>query len=285
MTISLNVYGKIDSLIATTIQSIHDVAFGLGIPFFIVGATARDIILRHGYGIEPMRATRDIDFAANVETWNEFEQLKQHLVDTQKFEFTRDAHRLMSHLGLPVDIIPFGAIADSGVVSWPPEYDMSMSVEGFAECYRNSIEVYIDKNAKTGIRIASLEGVALLKLISWNENPHERNKDALDVFIIVKNYIDAGNQDRVFDEARDLFEEAEDHDYDTVSAAFLGRNISKILADSEFLKRKVISILEQETKTERPRGFIHSIVTSGSFPNYSYGRVMTLLNALLRGLK
>ena len=29
-------------------------------PFFVIGATARDIILKYGYGIETIRATNDI---------------------------------------------------------------------------------------------------------------------------------------------------------------------------------------------------------------------------------
>lgn len=34
-----------------------------GTDYFIIGATARDIVLHHVFGIPPTRATVDIDFA------------------------------------------------------------------------------------------------------------------------------------------------------------------------------------------------------------------------------
>lgn len=35
----------------------------IGADYFIIGATARDIVLNHVFGIAPTRATVDIDFA------------------------------------------------------------------------------------------------------------------------------------------------------------------------------------------------------------------------------
>jgi len=44
----LDLSGKIDELIPI-IGEITQVADSLGIPFFVIGAAARDLILKHGY--------------------------------------------------------------------------------------------------------------------------------------------------------------------------------------------------------------------------------------------
>lgn len=38
------------------------------LPFFITGATARDLVLQYGYGIDAARKTHDVDFAFMVGT-------------------------------------------------------------------------------------------------------------------------------------------------------------------------------------------------------------------------
>jgi predicted nucleotidyltransferase len=58
----LDLSGKIDDLTGGLFVAIASVATSLGIPFFVVGATARDMILSYGYGIQTIRATYDIDF-------------------------------------------------------------------------------------------------------------------------------------------------------------------------------------------------------------------------------
>src|SRR3989344_1943591 len=64
-------------------QQVHLAAGAL--PFFITGATARDLILQYGFGIDTGRETRDVDFAIQVETWEAFEQVRSHLIEMGKF--------------------------------------------------------------------------------------------------------------------------------------------------------------------------------------------------------
>lgn len=58
--------GKIDQPIIEALSALKQEADALNIPFFVVGATARDLILKQGYGIEPSRLTRDIDLGIKV---------------------------------------------------------------------------------------------------------------------------------------------------------------------------------------------------------------------------
>lgn len=62
----LNISGKIESIRLAAIERIANIADSEDIPFFIVGATARDLILAKGHNIRPFRATLDIDVGVRV---------------------------------------------------------------------------------------------------------------------------------------------------------------------------------------------------------------------------
>lgn len=45
------------------IHTLDEVARGLAIRYFVIDATARDILMEHVHGLETARATKDIDLA------------------------------------------------------------------------------------------------------------------------------------------------------------------------------------------------------------------------------
>lgn len=59
----LNISAKIDPALANLCAIVAECATQLQIPYLIVGATARDMVLHYGYGAKIQRATADIDFA------------------------------------------------------------------------------------------------------------------------------------------------------------------------------------------------------------------------------
>ena len=65
-TISLDVTDKLDAGLVEVYGRIHALAVSLDIPLLIVGATARDIILVHGFNAQIERGTLDVDFAIEV---------------------------------------------------------------------------------------------------------------------------------------------------------------------------------------------------------------------------
>jgi hypothetical protein len=68
----LDLSGEIDTFILDLLENIARVAESLSAPFFVVGATARDIVLKYGYGIETIRATNDIDLGVQVSGWDQY---------------------------------------------------------------------------------------------------------------------------------------------------------------------------------------------------------------------
>ena len=65
--ISFNLSGKIDPLLAEVLSQVSREAISLDIPFFIVGAMARDIVLELYYNLPARRSTRDLDIGVTVE--------------------------------------------------------------------------------------------------------------------------------------------------------------------------------------------------------------------------
>lgn len=69
-TISHNLTGKLDERTVALLSEIDTIADDLKLPFFIAGATARDILLQHAHDIHPVRATLDIDIGSFSGTRN-----------------------------------------------------------------------------------------------------------------------------------------------------------------------------------------------------------------------
>jgi len=108
MSTLLNLTRQLDAETVNTLSDVNNVATQLNIPYIIVGATARDLILHHGYGAAVQRATCDIDIAVQVDSWVSFEMVKQELC-VRNFTETPMQHRLTNSTGKPIDIVPFGA--------------------------------------------------------------------------------------------------------------------------------------------------------------------------------
>jgi predicted nucleotidyltransferase len=221
---------KIDGFTVELLDTIADVAESLKVPFFVVGAMARDVILTQGYGIETGRATQDIDLGVQVSDWDGYERLREGLIATGKFRRDKkQAQRLRYKEMLPVGVIPFGAIAEpDDRLSWPPEHETTMSTLGFEAAYHTSISIRIRAKPALHIKFVTLPGLALLKIISWNDNHVRRGRDALDLLLLMRTYLDAGNQERLFNEEKDLV--GEDFDYVRAGSRLLGRDIAVILS-------------------------------------------------------
>ena len=146
MTISLDVSEKLPKGLVELYCQIHGIAAELSVPLLIVGATARDIILAHGYNATIERGTKDVDFGIKVQSWDNYEVLRAALIEAGFTPYSKKAHQLdtTDSDGLPweIDLIPFGGISDdNGQIAWPPKQDFVMTVLGFDEAYQNAWDV------------------------------------------------------------------------------------------------------------------------------------------------
>jgi len=84
-----------------------------------------------------------------------------------------------------------------------------------------------------------------MKLIAWDERYPERKQDAIDIRIILKNYLDAGNEERLYEQEIDLIK----MDYRTVGARMLGRDVADMCRPETV--KKVLAILDRETGEQK----------------------------------
>ena len=227
---SLDLSSKLPAEPVNIIRKVVRAAESQRLRLFIVGAQARDLLLQYVYDLPIPRATNDIDFGIIVESWDEFTKLRDDLIADKKFQPHRTMKQRLDHeSGLLIDLVPFGDLEEvSGQISWPPDFSIVMSTVGFREAYDHSIEVRITDDLI--VRVASLPGLALMKIVAWNDRRFER--DAQDLGLIMRHYLDAGNQDRVYSEQGDCFDLLnEDFDYEKASAHILGRDIGRLVTD------------------------------------------------------
>lgn len=279
---SIDLSGKISETTVSILIEVEKIAVKLDLSFFIVGATARDIIFEHQFDIKPSRATIDIDIGVIVSGWDQFELLKDELLSLREFSPSKQKQRLLYEDNFPLDIIPFGTIAtEDGSITWPPDHENRMSIVGFLECYQHAISVKLSSSPELVVKVVSLAGLALLKIISWDDNPTRRNKDAPDLFLIIRHYLDAGNLDRLFNEGIDIVEDDE-YDYDLASARLLGRDIGII--STPVTKTKLIDILKRKANSKQGHKIAMDILQSDNSRRESYDRIVECFDALLKGL-
>ena len=240
---SLNLSNRLPDQQVNIIRQVVHAANSEGLDLFIVGAQARDLFLQYIYDLPVHRATNDIDFGIVVENWNKFTKLRDNLIVDKKFQPHRTMRqRLVHESGLLIDLVPFGDLEEvSGQISWPPDFSIVMSTVGFREAYDHSIEVRITDDLI--VRVASLSGLSLMKIVAWDDRRFER--DAQDLGLIMRHYLDAGNQDRIYSEQGDCFDLLnEEFDYEKASARILGRDVGRLLTDTS--RPICVRVLAQE---------------------------------------
>lgn len=168
--------------------------------FYVIGATARDIIVQQLIDTTSGRKTRDLDIAIAIPDWSVFDEIKGALV-ANGFQKSRHKHQRFYYGDYELDIVPYGVAKEDDYIYWPPEEEIAMSVKGFNEVLSEAITVNIDD--EFDIKIASLHGLFLLKFNAWLDRNLETSKDAEDMSFILSNYFMANLDRNVYSEVYD----------------------------------------------------------------------------------
>ena len=277
---SLDIAGKVDSRTVEVLQLVERIASALGIPYVVIGATARDLVLHHYYGARIQRATQDVDFAIQVTDWSAFSTLTQALVK-EGYEATKMAHRFRSPTGGVVDIVPFGAVEDElATIAWPPASDIKMTVLGLEEALATSIRVSLTEDAEPGIPVATPTSLTILKLIAWTERPPElRVKDARDFVYIIEGYAHIpAVQDQCYGD-QDLMGSYE-WDINLSAAEILGRNVRSVL------QARATELLSQLFDHGTGKLTVENLVEdSCTYPDIQMDRHGALIQAFIKGFR
>lgn len=282
--ISIYISGKIDPEKIKVLSKIKVVAADLGIPFFVVGAFAREVIFEHIHQIHSPRMTEDIDIGVEVANWEEFQRLKTILIDRKILAQTKTSHRFVDkESSMIVDILPFGGITgESKKIVWPPDHDMVMSMLGFEEAYRSALSVRLSIKPVLDILIPSAPALAILKLISWNDAYPTRERDAQDLLFILENYDATGIETQLYDTHVPLLTE-EEYDTRLASARLLGRDIAHLCENDTV--NVLTAILIKETDENQGLRLLTQMVKGTSFQGVKFEAALQLLKKLLQGIQ
>lgn len=258
-----------------------------GIESFVIGATARDLIFEYVYDANIRRKTEDVDFGIAVGSWAEYESLRSDLIQTGKFRNDPSQEQRIWWKGgsseMRVDLVPFGGLeSKSGEIAFPPKQDFVMSTLGFREAGEHLLTVEIAEDL--AIKVVSLPGLALLKFVAYNDRPEERRRDVQDIWFIAQNYLNAGNESRLYAEGSDDADLLQDESLDmrTVGARLLGRDISLLLNDqAAAILRNILADKNRGGMLER---FADVIVANGLQDEADYDRVIATLLELSSGI-
>jgi predicted nucleotidyltransferase len=239
------------ALHAEAIHAVQGVAATLGVDVLIAGAFARDLHLRYGYDIAPLRQTKDIDIALAVSSWQAFTELRQQLIDEGGFaEAAGVPHRLRyrgRNMEIPIDIVPFGGLESADrMIAWPPSGDEVMDVFGFREARDAAVAIMMPGNVV--INVVSLAALVILKLNVWQARHYTApRKDAYDLQFTTSHYLDAGNRDRLWTEFM-AWTEADDFDYELAGARMLGYDAGAMLTKAG--RTRVAALLLKQTNED-----------------------------------
>ena len=282
-TLSIDISGRIDPERVSILSNIQEVAIGLDIRFFVVGAFARDVIFEHMHRIPAPRITGDIDIGVEVANWAEFQLLTRTLIDRGILRATKLPHRFIGDASVTiVDIIPFGEISGEGKrISWPPDHDTIMNMLGFEEAYQSAMKVHLSSEPPLDILVPSIPALALMKIISWADAYPRRERDAQDLLFILENYDATGIEAKLY-ESHSVMLIDEEFDARLAAIRLLGQDIA-VMSSPETVKT-VENILIRETDADQGFKMLADMTKRDMPRGTRFETVWRLLDKLRQGI-
>jgi predicted nucleotidyltransferase len=260
----------ISKVVAAAIDAAEELAAD---QVMIVGACCRDILHSALGHIFDTAATRDLDLALALSSWDAYRAL------TAAFSKVGDTGIRFRIADIDVDLIPFGEVEDPAGVVEPPSRGESLSVWAFDEIYASALPITLTDTLT--IRVPNVAGYAAAKLAAWLDRSewHEA-KDAPDLALVLYWYSESVH-------IHDLL-------YETPIGQdiLLAENSDLALAAAHMLGTDVTSTIGAQRRTEllaRWPGNAHLLerelqLRGGPIWPYDPQRRLELIAALTRGL-
>lgn len=248
----------------------------INVDFYVIGATARDIILSNLHDLVPDRKTADLDIAIAISDWKQFQSIEENLPKKEGFTKSKEQkQRFIFKEVYEIDVVPFGDVAeDDGNIYWPPDETIAMSIWGFPEMADSTIRVEID--GEFSIKIASLPGLFILKLVAWKDRHLLGSKDAYDMALLLTNYLDI-NTERAVEEHYDLYE-TDEFDQVIAGAQLMARDVKLMVQENEKTLEYLREILTEEIDLAEESRLINQFVESDA--SLRYEQVLVCLESM-----
>jgi predicted nucleotidyltransferase len=263
-------------LLKELLQALSDFFDSVGSDFYVIGATARDIILSGIHTQVSGRKTDDLDIAIAIPDWVMYQDISKKLCLIDGFTKSKEQKQRFWYKNVyMLDIVPFGEVAKADkYIYWPPEESFAMPVHGFTEVAKDALEITVD-DALT-VRVASLPGIFILKLNAWNDRHEVHDRDAEDMAFIITKYLGI-NDERA---AKDHYDLYETNPFSTfiAGATLLGRDIKRLLREDKSALERFYRILRDETGKELDSPLINQMLET--HPSLKYEEVYDALLSL-----
>lgn len=251
-----------------------------GIIFFVIGATARDIILEIN-GEQSGRRTQDIDIAIAIDKWEQFEKISTELSELANFTKDKDQkQRFYYQHEFMLDIVPFGGIMDTDdKIYWPPDKNFAMNVLGFQEAQNATISITLDETVE--FKIVSLISVFLLKIVAWKDRYYKGNKDADDIAFILQNYLNI-NEERAVNDYYDFVYSIDDFTSLKAGASLMGIDLYELIKENPKVVKYVVNILEEEIAKREGSILINQMIETHKILQFDdiYNAIQIIINIL-----
>ncbi|AFM03561.1 hypothetical protein Fleli_1123 [Bernardetia litoralis DSM 6794] len=221
------------------INDLREVCEKLEIDFFGIGALARNVWYLDNE--KEARGTRDVDFAVYVKDEESYQNLKQELIKNYKYvQSTSSSYCLVSPHNAELDLLPFGEIENDDRVQIEGKGLTILNLDGFLETYQLGISEFEIENEK--LKVCSLPAIILLKLISFDDRPEVRIKDAKDINSILCHY-PTMETDLIWENYNFLYDNEKSHHQ--VGTETLGYELTKISIKNDKLTKRIVNILDK----------------------------------------
>jgi predicted nucleotidyltransferase len=223
-------------LAAQVLDILNAAAATSGVEVLVVGATARNILCTALFDRMPERATRDVDIAVAVPTWQAYQQLTADLTPRGGVHaFTVE----MSGTPVAVDILPYGGIeAPDRTVHLPDEH--TLNALGLREASDTAQLARLPGGVQ--VRVPTVAGLTLLKLVAWSDRHLLHRRDAVDLDEVIGWYAEPPLLDALYDDV-DLLARY-DFDLEPAAAHRLGADIGAMLAAPS--RAEILAILNDD---------------------------------------
>lgn len=202
---------------------------GINREFFVIGATARDMLSVAMKVNTSKRTTKDLDICIAVESWDCFMEIQQKLMEVG---FDKDPVRKQRFYygDFELDVVPFGGLSDDGEkIYWPPEASPEMTVRGFESVLKECVKVVVD-DGDIDFLIPTIAGLFITKLDAWIDRGLNKDNDIDDMMYLIDNFYLVNCTDDCYGE---VFDAVEDADIFVSGAYMIAMDVARLLTDDE----------------------------------------------------
>jgi predicted nucleotidyltransferase len=196
-------------------------AHEVGVQVVLIGATARDVVLKVSGQEMVLRRTNDVHFGVSVADMDTY----LSFVAAFSVAYPGSEHKYLVH-GLEVDIIPFGGVERSDrTLTW--SQGTQMSTLGLSEALNSAIKLRISE--RVVLPVASLPALTALKIFAWNDRGYATERDAVDLRVLISAYSDGERLNDVYAEPNFGLLAQYDYEVRLVGAHLLGVDVLRDL--------------------------------------------------------